>query len=147
MFQKPMVLVLGAFLSTAVFAKKEEKNVWPSKSAVLECEPATKVYPFKKFILDLAKTESTFSFSFSKAAGGGEDGVMSTKESLQVESIEVIDEDKGKVISMEADLYADFNDWGAVKLLIRTDDDGPAAFVNFYTDGPSILSFYRCEFK
>jgi hypothetical protein len=62
---------------------------------------------------------------------------------------------KGKTANVEeGNLRTDFDirtyiefdgDWAAARVLLLSDDDGVAALVNFLSDGPSLVSFYRCD--
>lgn len=146
---KKLMLSAFAFMFVQVQAE-EKKDVWPEKSITLECLPATKAYPFDHFALFLNKKESTLRAKFSKQAGSIYEAIeLKTDRNsnyLDVEEI-TVDEDGGELFSLDAKVYGDFYDWGAVRIEIGQDDDGYAAFVHFYSDGPAIRSFYRCEIK
>ena len=146
MFNK-MILGLSVFLFVSV---AEAKNVWPAKAVKLECAPATKVYPFEQFTVTLDEKLSVFKAKFSKAAGSIYEDIElrsgRNSDYIDVEEISV-EQDEEEVLSLEAKLYGDFYDWGAARIEIGQDDDGYAAFVYFFSDGPTIRSFYRCELK
>lgn len=142
-------MILSAFVLLFVNAA-EAKNVWPSKAIVLNCTPATKSYPFESFELTLDRSVSTMKVKFSEQSGSAyPDSELKTGRNgdyLKVESISVEEHD-GEILMFDAKVYGDFHDWGAVQIEIGQDDNGSAAFIYFYSDGPSIRSFYRCETK
>ena len=146
-----IILSLFAMLFVNVASAEgdpEVKPIWPSQSATVECTPATEVYPFNKFTVVLNEKSSSLKVEFSEGAGSIEASQFSTTEDdLQVEAIEAYELNTGELVGIDTKLYVDFYDWGAAKIEIGSDDDGHAAFVHFYSDGPSIRSFYRCALK
>lgn len=45
----------------------------------------------------------------------------------------------------EIKLHFDVNDRQTTEIALGEDDDGVAAFVNFFSDGPNLRSYYRCS--
>lgn len=157
-----LVLLFSALLTSQANARPSV-NSWPTNKLTITCKPETKIYPFDQFTLTLDKAKSKMDLTFSKDSGYWEADnnpniyITTDKKDfsknlsqgiLKIESIETEeDSTDNEVLSVVVKLYADFNDWAAVNVELRSDDEGHGAFVHFFSDGPSILSLYRCELK
>lgn len=163
MFNKIVTTTLSFLFITTISSQATAKtaNSWPTNKLTITCKPETKLYPFDQFVLTLDKAKSKMDITFSKDSGYWEADndpkifVTTDKKDfsknlsqgiLKIESIE-IEEYSKEVNTVVIKLYADFNDWAAVNVELRSDDEGHGAFVHFFSDGPSILAFYRCELK
>jgi hypothetical protein len=150
---KAIVAVLSLLLAQSASAAID---------ATFTCKPATTPAPFTSFEFQMKKSFGkknfvSFTGEFSPDAGynPGDEGqkvsgssVATDGQDLQVFPGKIIASGTGEnTIIQTIEFQADINDWASAIVSMEEDDNGPAAFVKFTSDGPAIRSMYRCEKK
>lgn len=138
-----LLIILTVFFSIA--ANSQEAIV---SNRTLLCTPATKFNPFESMKIVIKDNKAIVDIKFSRDAGYSPD-----EEGYQIKCKSQYTGDGCAVTSLVGDndfegsfkLDIDINDWAGAYMEFNEDDEGASAFVKFLSDGPTIMSMYRCK--
>lgn len=137
-------LLTALILSSSLFtATAQAAKVVPHFE--VSCRPTLAASPYDSFLVKVDGKIVTLETLEGKDAARWSTEEKAIEQKLSVQNTNIQDMGDGLEI-LRLTLSFEFG-WGSAEIDLRKDDNGNAAFVQFESDGPSMLSFYRCTTK